>query len=50
MVGGTALLIPAGFAERAGHPIRFLPFLLIAFPLMLVQVAVASIYVYYRYF
>jgi Na+/H+ antiporter NhaD/arsenite permease-like protein len=50
LVGASANLITAGFAERAGHPIRFVPFLLIAFPLMLLQVAVATVYVYYRYF
>jgi len=50
LIGASANLITAGFAERAGHPIRFLPFLAIAFPLMLLQVAIASVYVWYRYF
>ncbi|KPV41384.1 hypothetical protein AN478_02050 [Thiohalorhabdus denitrificans] len=50
LIGASANLITAGFAERAGHPIRFLPFLAVAFPLMLLQVAIASFYVWYRYF
>ncbi|MFP4560521.1 MAG: SLC13 family permease [Thiohalorhabdus sp.] len=50
LIGASANLITAGFAERAGHPIRFLPFLAIAFPMMLLQVAIASVYVWYRYF
>ena len=50
LVGASANLIVAGFAERSGQPIRFLPFMLIAFPMMLMSVLVSSIYVYFRYF
>jgi len=49
LVGASANLIVAGFAERAGHRINFLHFMLAAFPLMLVTVAIASVYVYLRY-
>ena len=49
LVGASANLIVAGFAERAGQPIRFLPFMLIAFPLMLLSIAISTIYVYLRY-
>ncbi len=49
LVGASANLIVAGFAERAGHRINFLHFMLVAFPLMLVTVAIASVYVYFRY-
>jgi Na+/H+ antiporter NhaD/arsenite permease-like protein len=49
LVGASANLIVAGFAERSGQPIRFLPFMLMAFPLMLASVAISSIYVYLRY-
>jgi Na+/H+ antiporter NhaD/arsenite permease-like protein len=49
LIGASANLIVAGFAERAGQPIRFLPFMLMAFPLMLLSIAVASLYVYLRY-
>ena len=50
LIGASANLIVAGFAERSGQPIRFLPFMLMAFPLMLVSIAISSIYVYWRFF
>ena len=49
LVGASANLIVAGFAERAGQPIRFLPFMLAAFPLMLMSILVSSVYLYLRY-
>ena len=50
LVGASANLIVAGFAERSGQPIRFLPFMLMAFPMMLASVCISAIYVYIRYF
>ncbi len=50
LVGASANLIVAGFAERSGQPIHFLKFMLIAFPMMLVSVMISSLYVYWRYF
>ena len=49
LVGASANLIVAGFAERAGHRIRFLPFMLIAFPMMILSIVIASAYMYLRY-
>jgi Na+/H+ antiporter NhaD/arsenite permease-like protein len=49
LVGASANLIVAGFAERAGHRIEFLKFMALAFPLMLVSIVIASFYVYFRY-
>ena len=49
LVGASANLIIAGFAERSGQAIRFIPFMLIAFPLMLATVSISAIYVYFRY-
>jgi Na+/H+ antiporter NhaD/arsenite permease-like protein len=49
LIGASANLIVAGIAERSGVPIRFLPFLKVAFPLMLLQVAIGAIYVWWRY-
>lgn len=49
LIGASANLIVAGFAERAGHPLHFLRFMLIAFPLMLGSIAISSLYVYLRY-
>ncbi len=49
LIGASANLIVAGFAERAGHRIRFLPFMAMAFPLMLISIVIATVYVYFRY-
>ena len=49
LVGASANLIVAGFAERAGHRIAFLKFMLLAFPLMILSIAVATAYIYLRY-
>ena len=49
LVGASANLIVAGFAERSGHRIRFLPFMAGAFPLMLLSIAIANVYIYLRY-
>ena len=49
LIGASANLIVAGFAERAGHRIHFLKFMAMAFPLMLVSILIASAYVYLRY-
>jgi len=49
LVGASANLIVAGFAERSGHRIKFLKFMLIAFPMMLVSILIAAAYIYLRY-
>jgi Na+/H+ antiporter NhaD/arsenite permease-like protein len=49
LIGASSNLIIAGFAERAGNPIRFLPFMLLAFPMMLLSIAVSTVYIYLRY-
>jgi len=49
LIGASANLIVAGFAQRAGHPIAFLTFLKHAFLLMLMSIAIAHVYIYMRY-
>ncbi len=49
LIGASANLIVAGYAEREGHPIGFLQFMKHAFPLMILSVAIASGYVWLRY-
>jgi Na+/H+ antiporter NhaD/arsenite permease-like protein len=49
LVGASANLIVAGFAERAGHRIKFLSFMLMAFPMMLISIVISTVYVYLRY-
>ncbi|MDX8389238.1 MAG: ArsB/NhaD family transporter [Mariprofundaceae bacterium] len=49
LIGASANLIVAGFAQRAGHPIYFLEFMKHAFGLMLMSIAIAHVYMYFRY-
>ncbi len=49
LIGASANLIVAGFAQRAGHPIYFLQFMKHAFILMLMSVGVSHLYIYLRY-
>lgn len=49
LIGASANLIVAGFAERAGHPIKFVTFLKTAFPLMIMSIIIASCYLWIRY-
>jgi Na+/H+ antiporter NhaD/arsenite permease-like protein len=49
LIGASANLTVAGIAERAGVPFRFLTFLKLAFPMMLMSVAVSTGYIYLRY-
>ncbi len=49
LVGASANLVVAGIAERSGHPIRFMTFTLTAFPLMLMSMAICTVYLYLRY-
>ncbi len=49
LIGASANLIVAGFAQRAGYPIRFLEFMKHAFLLMLLSIAVSHVYLYLRY-
>jgi Na+/H+ antiporter NhaD/arsenite permease-like protein len=49
LIGASANLIAAGLSEKEGHPIGFVAYLKIGFPLMLLSVALASVYVYVRY-
>ncbi|MCF7821572.1 MAG: ArsB/NhaD family transporter [Mariprofundaceae bacterium] len=49
LIGASANLIVAGFAQRAGHPIMFLQFMKHAFGLMLLSIVIAHIYLYLRY-
>ncbi len=49
LIGASANLIVAGFAQRAGHPIGFIQFLKHAFLLMLISIVISHIYLYVRY-
>lgn len=49
LIGASANLTVAGIAERAGIPFRFLTFLKFAFPMMLMSIAVSTVYIYLVY-
>ena len=50
LIGASANLTVAGYAERNGVPFSFLTYSLYAFPMMLVSIAIAHLYVWWRYF
>ncbi len=49
LIGASANLTVAGIAERAGVPFRFLEFMKIAFPLMLISILIAHVYLAWRF-
>jgi Na+/H+ antiporter NhaD/arsenite permease-like protein len=49
LIGASANLVVAGLSERAGVTFRFVEFLKVAFPLMLMSIAISHVYIAYRY-
>ena len=49
LIGASANLAVAGIADRAGVPFKFTKFTVRAFPLMLVSVGIAHVYLWVRY-
>ncbi len=49
LIGASANLVVAGLAERAGEPIRFIPYLKSCVLLMLLSIAVCHVYLWVRY-
>jgi Na+/H+ antiporter NhaD/arsenite permease-like protein len=49
LIGASANLTVAGIAERAGHPVKFVPYTKVAFPIMLIGIVVSMIYLQMRY-
>jgi Na+/H+ antiporter NhaD/arsenite permease-like protein len=50
IVGASANVMVASYASRSGQPISFVKFMLMAFPLMIVTVLIASVYAYFVFF
>lgn len=50
LIGASANVMVASFAERAGQRISFVQFLVLAFPLMIFTTALAAIYAWLVYF
>ena len=49
LVGASANVVVAGMAARHGCKLSFMGFLKIAFPLMILSIAISSVYLYLRY-
>jgi len=49
IIGASANIIVAGFANKNGNPISFKEFATIGFPLMILSIVIATIYIYIRY-
>lgn len=49
LIGASANLIVAGLAGKEGHPITFVNYLKIGFPLMLLSIVLSAAYIYLRY-
>jgi len=50
LIGASANLAMAGIAEKNGVKFGFVKFTLLAFPMMLMSIAIAHIYLWWRYF
>ena len=50
LIGASANLTVAGIAERNGVPFRFMTYTFYGMPMMIVSIAIAHLYVWWRYF
>lgn len=50
LIGASANVVVAGMAAKNGHPISFMKFTYLAFPLMLISIVISAIYMWFRYF
>ena len=50
LAGASANLTVAAFAEKAKQPISFVRYLKYGFPIMLLTLAIANVYLWLRYF
>ena len=50
LLGASANLTVAAFAEKAKQPIGFLKFMKVAFPIMILTLMIANVYIWLRYF
>jgi Na+/H+ antiporter NhaD/arsenite permease-like protein len=49
LIGASANLVVAGMAERAGQPVRFIPYFKSAFLLMILSILASHVYLVLRY-
>lgn len=49
MIGASANVVTMGIAESAGHPMKFVGFMKVAFPFMVISVAIANVWLLLAY-
>lgn len=49
LIGASANVVVAGIAGKAGHHFKFMKFMKLAFPMMILSIILATIYLYLRY-
>lgn len=49
IIGASANVVVAGIAHRNGHELKFFRYMLLAYPLMLLSIALSTVYLYIRY-
>ena len=49
MIGASANVVTMGIAESAGHPMKFIGFMKVAFPYMIISVAIANVWLLLAY-
>ena len=49
MIGASANVVTMGIAESAGHPMKFVGFMKVAFPYMIISVAIANVWLLLAY-
>jgi Na+/H+ antiporter NhaD/arsenite permease-like protein len=49
MIGASANVVTLGISEAAGHPVGFFSFMKVAFPFMVISVAIANVWLLLAY-
>ena len=49
LIGASANLVVAGLSAQEGYPIRFMSYLKVGFPLMILSILISTVYIYLRY-
>ncbi|MDR1016581.1 MAG: ArsB/NhaD family transporter [Coriobacteriales bacterium] len=49
LIGASANVVLSGISNKKGYPISFLKYMRVGFPLMLVSVAIAGVYIVFRF-
>jgi Na+/H+ antiporter NhaD/arsenite permease-like protein len=50
LIGAAANIVVAGFSQKTDYPLKFMEFAKVGLPIMVVSIAIVSLYLYLRYF